>query len=497
MLNKRILFQLIGLLTAGLISINQTLRPQIALAISDPLEVPNNKFGIHIADTGDLSDVAGLINSSGGDWGYVTLVIQEIDRDFDKWQGIFNKMRRLHLIPLLRLATYSEGRSWARPDKTKISDWVTFLGALNWPVKNRYVILFNEPNHSLEWGNRLDPADYAEITLILAKQLKEASEDFFILPAGFDASAINTNSTMDEAIYLRQMIEKYPDWLTVIDGWTSHSYPNPGFSGPPQATGRGTLRTYEWELDYLKRLGLRRDLLVFITETGWAHNQGHQFYYLTPEKVGANLETAANLVWHDLRIAAVTPFVFNYQSYPFANFSWKVLGDSTFHPQYFTYQSLAKVKGQPVQESRFRLVERLLPPTLLADSSYIFTAGLENTGQSILELNEDNKLMFQEDGGQLQFVSDNLPQLEPGQIGQLKIRVLTPNSTGVHQVSISLKQGETLVPLETANVLIVKSSIIKPILPSGSENKGQFDLSGFAKLLSVKLESLWSLFSSS
>ena len=39
-----------------------------AAAISDPLSVPNNRFGIHIADLNDIPDVAPLVNSSGGDW---------------------------------------------------------------------------------------------------------------------------------------------------------------------------------------------------------------------------------------------------------------------------------------------------------------------------------------------------------------------------------------------------------------------------------------------
>src|SRR4030042_1329311 len=71
-------------------------------SIYDPLTVPNNKYGIHIIDENDLENAAALVNSSGGDWGYVTLVITEQDRSSDKWTGIFDTMKNYHLIPLIR-----------------------------------------------------------------------------------------------------------------------------------------------------------------------------------------------------------------------------------------------------------------------------------------------------------------------------------------------------------------------------------------------------------
>ncbi len=60
--------------------------PKEILAIYEPASFPNNKFGIHIADTADLPDAASLVNSSGGDWGYVTFVITEDNRDIFRWQ---------------------------------------------------------------------------------------------------------------------------------------------------------------------------------------------------------------------------------------------------------------------------------------------------------------------------------------------------------------------------------------------------------------------------
>lgn len=57
--------------------------PQKALANWEGLNTPNNKIGIHLAIPSheDLSKAAELVNSSNGDWGYVTLVIHEDDLD--------------------------------------------------------------------------------------------------------------------------------------------------------------------------------------------------------------------------------------------------------------------------------------------------------------------------------------------------------------------------------------------------------------------------------
>jgi len=58
-------------------------------AAENPLSVPNNSFGIHILDENDLEDAAKLVNSGGGDWGYVTFVIRSDERDSKRWQKVF------------------------------------------------------------------------------------------------------------------------------------------------------------------------------------------------------------------------------------------------------------------------------------------------------------------------------------------------------------------------------------------------------------------------
>ena len=278
--------------------------PRSTGAVVDPRQSPNNRFGIHILETGDLPTAAQLVNSNNGDWGYVTLVIRFNDLNRAKWQAIFDEMRRRHLIPIVRLATVAEGASWAKPKTEDSAHWVEFLNSLNWVIQNRYVILFNEPNHAQEWGNELKPNEYAVIAKEFQAKLKAASADFFILPAGLDTAAPNSKETMTATEYWRQMALAVPEIFTRFDGWNSHSYPNPAFSGPVSGTGLGSIRSYQAEINSLARFGLPTNLPIFITETGWVNTAGDLSRLYTQ---------AFTQVWQQSNIVAVTPFVLDYQ----------------------------------------------------------------------------------------------------------------------------------------------------------------------------------------
>ena len=65
-----------------------------------------------------------------------------------------------------------------------------------------------------------------------------------------------------------------PNYFENIDGLSSHSYPNHGFIGTPKEIGQHSIRGYLWELNLLKKLGVQKELPVFITETGWPHREG-------------------------------------------------------------------------------------------------------------------------------------------------------------------------------------------------------------------------------
>ena len=354
-------------------------------AIEDPLASPNNIFGIHILNETDLEEAALLVNSSGGDWGYVTLVVRKDERDTKRWQNVFDIMRRLHLIPIVRIATRQLNGGWEKPNFDEIDGWVSFLNSLNWVVKNRYVVIGNEPNHAKEWGGKVDPVEYAKYLEAVSHKLKAVSSDFFILPAALDASAPEANGFMSEISFLKVMLAANPDIFNFIDGLNSHSYPNPDFSGSPEEVGRGTVATFRWEIEVLHEMGVTKKLPVFITETGWKNKKDNE------KEISDNLINAFTDVWKDEDVVAVTPFVLDYEDPPFDIFSW-TKKDGSFRLFYFDIKNLPKKKGKPEILSAGRFKKVIFPPILKIDNKFYGIAYLENIGQSIWQKMETTEI---------------------------------------------------------------------------------------------------------
>jgi hypothetical protein len=428
--------------------------PSCVFADNSPQAVPNNKFGIHITDEKDLTDAAALVNSAGGDWGYVTFVITEAERNHDRWQQVFDQMRRLHLIPIVRIATKADGDIWEAPNEAEINNWIAFLNSLNWVIQNRYIVIANEPNHSSEWGGKIDPAAYATYLNNFAIKLHQASPDFFVLPAGLDASARNASTTMDETTFLKKMLITEPTIFENLDGWVSHSYPNPAFAGKETDTGRGSIDTFDWELNYLKTLGITKDLPVFVTETGWSNQK------IDPTKISAMYDFAFQNIWNDARVISVTPFILNYPQSPFSEFSWKK-GDGTFYPYYPEVQKFLKTAGTPVQIVSGTILGAIAQPIIPSGSDFVGAILTRNTGQSIWNA---KNIVVEGVTKDVVIKGYSFPDIEPTRLGLIVFQAAAPENTGIYSRSLFLndKSGKRITnsfPIESVIVNIDKTQV--------------------------------------
>ena len=399
-----------------------------------------NKFGIHILEPADLEKAEELVNSSGGDWGWVTTVIRDDDLNIDKWQSFMDNCREKHLIPLVRIATHLEGDCWAKPKEEDSEKWVNFLNSLNWPVATQYVIVFNEPNQAKEWGGELSPGEYARILFKFSKDLHAKNKNFKVLNAGLDLAAPNSKSTQDALYFLREMKSEIPDIFEAIDGWSSHSYPNHGYLGKPWESGKTSIRGYSWELSFLKNtLGVDKDLPVFITETGWPKKSSLQkknLYYdsnITAEYIKYAFEN----VWlNDSRVVAITPFVLNYPDSLFADFSWLDMQGSPY-PQFDTVKTIAKSYLWPPQDTKIEVLKILLPPFLPANTLFVGKITLKNTGQSIWGEEEFKEIPSQTQGN-ISLSTLIVPQstkIKPGEKITLEFGVLSSSQSGEFKIT--------------------------------------------------------------
>lgn len=345
----------------------------------------DNLFGLHLTQTQDLLSAKDIINSNGGDWGWVTLVIRPDQLDFQTWQNFFDNCRKYHLIPIIRLANIPDGDNWKIPQNSDIDILASFLNSLNWPTKTQYVILFNEINHGQEWGGEVNIKNYVNISIYASQKFKSLNPNFFILGSALDLAAPDKLPNFLSAKSVYQEIYNYnPSYFYNLDGIASHSYPNHGFIGKPIETGQHSIQGYSWELEFIKNLGVQKEFPVFITETGWPHKEGinkkNNFY--TTTTTSQFLLDAYNIWSQDSRVKAVTPFIYNYPNTPFDHFSW-LDENEQLYPEYQKIVNSPKNKNQPEQITQYELYKNQLPFLIFTNHEYNGQISLKNTGQSI------------------------------------------------------------------------------------------------------------------
>jgi len=344
------------------------LLPFKSFAIENPVSIPNNKIGVHILFPSELNDAANLINSSGGDWGYVTIPIQAGDKDIEKWQKFMDDAKRLHIIPIIRLATegdYFNTTAWRKPTDEDVLDFANFLNSLSWPVKNRYIVVFNEVNRSDEWGGDLDPGEYANLLSYAVTTFKSVNNDFFIISGGLDNAAPNfAGKYMDEYDYMVAMNQAVPGIFSLVDGLGSHSYPNPGFSQMPYILTSQSIDSFNFERDLAYRLS-NKNLPIFITETGWSED------VLSQDQIADYFKYAFSYVWSDNDVVAVTTFLLQGgQQSPFTKFSL-TNADGSGNAIFKALQEISKIKGKPTINPGVTVAMEATPTNLPAK---IFTA---------------------------------------------------------------------------------------------------------------------------
>ena len=352
---------------------------------------PNNRFGIHLNEPESDIEHAKLLVNSNGDWGWVVMVIRSNDRDKEKWQRIFNKLREDHLIPVVRIAGKPNAAGyWERPTNEDAKTWADFLDSLIWPIKTRFVTLYNEPNHSGEWGGEVDPVDYANRFVEQAKLLKEKSNDFFILNGAIDAAPPDEMPKFASFEYfVSQAVAGNSEFLQYIDGWASHSYPNPDFAAPVTNTGKASVKSYVYEKTLVESLGKKIDY-VFVTETGWKHSEGVNVdgNRISAEEVAGRYKTAYQTVWTEDYLVMVAPFIIDYPDKPFDNFSFlnpKVLGERTekYLPNFEIIRNLPKNVGKAFQETKAKFENIGLKNFYRKGSNFEASVTFKNIGQSL------------------------------------------------------------------------------------------------------------------
>ena len=196
------------------------------------------------------------------EWGHPDLVIEHANR-----QGL-TVIARLGFVP-----------EWARPAEStplllpeeNYEDFGRYAAAFveRYADTVDYVIIWNEPNLSLEWGYRpVDPESYAEMLRVVYPMIKEANPNVQVLGGALAPTLAPPGSEwgMDDLVYLQRMYDAgaadYFDILSVhAYGWHS----DPDEPADPQVIN---FRRTELLYEIMQRNG-DGDKPLMITEGGW------------------------------------------------------------------------------------------------------------------------------------------------------------------------------------------------------------------------------------
>ena len=200
------------------------------------------------------------------DWGHADLVVDHARR-----QGL-TVIARLGFVP-----------EWARPDPEEqpttftyldedhYQDFAAYVRAFVEHFQGRvgHVVIWNEPNISLEWGYRpVDPEGYTDLLHAVYTQAKAANPDMVVLGGALapTLAPIGDPEGMNDLAYLQRMLAAGAG--KVMDGLAVHAY---GWQMPPDAPADPAVVNFS-------RTELARQLLVdagyaglpvYITEGGW------------------------------------------------------------------------------------------------------------------------------------------------------------------------------------------------------------------------------------
>ncbi len=279
---------------------------------SSPVEAVPAK-GVHILFPDELEQAAKVV----GKGGYIVIPIGPLAwQELDKWQQFMKKAKEMKIVPILRLTTLPQNNgTWQRPTLISAVDWANFLSLLDWPLKEKLVVIFNEPNHAQEWGDQISPQEYARVLKEYSVKLHTKDINFRVLPAAMDMAAIKTKDTWPAYLYWRKIWQQLPNFYQLVDGWNSHAYPNPAFSAKP-TTAANNIVSYRFELRWFEKFYHQKwEKPLFITETGWDQNK------LNQSVICPYLSKSWRMWSEEKNLQVVSWFLLNGSPGPFASFS--------------------------------------------------------------------------------------------------------------------------------------------------------------------------------
>ncbi len=279
-----------GLLALFALLAGTPVYPMVALGPQQTVQSVNPKIGIHTRLTDEVEPwkikrTLEMVREMGAAWvvEYFPWAYYEPSPGRFDWTHadlVVDHARRQGLTVIARLGFVPE---WARPDPEQQPTTFTYLDEQHYDTfaeyvhafvehfKGRvdYIVIWNEPNISLEWGYRpVDPAGYTALLRAAYSQAKAANPDVVVLGGALapTLAPVGDPEGMNDLDYLRRMLAAGAG--AVMDGLAVHAYGWQMAADTPANPATVNLARTELLHQLLIEAGYPA-MPVYITEGGW------------------------------------------------------------------------------------------------------------------------------------------------------------------------------------------------------------------------------------
>ncbi|MFC2023528.1 beta-galactosidase [Chloroflexota bacterium] len=264
--------------------------PLVALGPQQEVRTVDHKMGIHTRLTDEVEPwkikrTLEMVREMGAPWiveFFPWAYYEPAPGRFD-WSHadlVVDMARRQGLTVIARMGFVPE---WARPDPETQATTFTYLDEAQYAAFGNYVqafvehfrgrvdhiIIWNEPNISLEWGYRaVDPEGYSTLLQTVYPLAKAANPDVMVLGGALapTLAPIGDPEGMNDLDYLGRMLEAGAG--DAMDGLAVHAY---GWQLSPDTPADPAVINFS-RTELLHQLLVDHgygDLAIYITEGGW------------------------------------------------------------------------------------------------------------------------------------------------------------------------------------------------------------------------------------
>lgn len=333
-------------------------RPLVVLGPQQQVETSHPIVGVHTRLTDEVEEwkvqrTLQMVREMGAPWiveFFPWAYMEPANPGEFSWSHanmVINHANAQGLTVIARLGTVPE---WARPDpedtattwnyldREHYKDFAAFVGAFVSHYKGRvnYIIIWNEPNLSFEWGFQpVDPEAYSELLSMAYQAAKEANPDVVVLGGALAPTleAEGSAAGMNDLVFLDRMYQAGAQ--ASFDALAVHAYG--GAFPADEAPSRDTV-------DF-RRTELVREIMVdygdgdkdiYITEAGWNDHPRWTKAVRPGQRITYTLDAYAfaEQNWPWVKVVAMWAFRFPAEQNSYADYYSFVTPDFTPRPIY-------------------------------------------------------------------------------------------------------------------------------------------------------------------